>query len=139
MLIVLLLLYGIISGYLQGIIMIMFDDENFVLNHPQGCRGHRYFQYYHIIDIIGIVLLLTVGYILKSTHNNYLSVAGALILTWQFREMLYNYSRYNRLIEEEHLVFLDIWHKYLSIKETALIYIARFVIGAGLIITGGLL
>lgn len=139
MLIIALILYGLLSGYQQGMIMIMFDDENFVLNHPQGCRGHRYFQYYHIIDIICLSLLLSVGYILKSTHNNYLSVAGALLLTWQFREMFYNFARYNRFIEEEHLVFLDIWHRYLSIKVTALIYIARFVIGAGLIITGALL
>jgi hypothetical protein len=136
----LLCAYGLISGYREGMIMIMFGDENFVLKQPQGVRGHRYFNVYHILDISNMVLLLSVGYILSSTDpsiRNLLIVGGALFLTWQLREASYNFSRYGRFIEEEHLVFLDLWDKYLTINQTIILHIGRVLIGA-VLIAGGL-
>jgi hypothetical protein len=105
-----------------------------------GVRSHRWFSVYHIVDVTNMVLLLAVGYILASTEpscKNYLQVAGALFLTWDCREVGYNVSRYNRPIEEEHLVFLDLWDKYLTINQTIILHIGRVLIGA-VLIAGGL-
>lgn len=142
MLIALLILYGLVSGYQQGQIMIQPGDYN----HKQGwydwesgVRSHRWFSVYHIVDIAAMMLLLSVGDKLATTEltiRNFQIVAGALFLAWECRELAYNYARYNK-IKSEHFVLLDVWDRYLTMNQTIILHIGRVLIGLLLLATGG--
>jgi len=87
---VLLVIYLLLRGVCEGIVMTMRGDVNSTRNF-EGTRGNKYFVWYHILTILRDAIPLTYMVITLPPF-----LGAAIILGWECFELSYNYIRYNK-------------------------------------------
>jgi len=122
-----LVLCGITRGISEGMVM-----------QYEGIRGHRWFEYYHLIDFTSYLLTIFFTASIVLFAKDFWRWQGAILLigsglwSWQGFETAYAFTRFNVILPEQENVFgLGLYARYRQV----LILTAVRVIG-GLTLIG---
>lgn len=134
-----IVLFSLIRGYHEGMIMVMPDDSTFVCNtEVYGVRCHEMFKYYHVISVMVIFFAVLTFIFLPKLHMSIISevslwVAISLII-WEFTEIGYALARsgsllfYRNGVAYEHINFLDIIDFIVVDGDVILLHIFRIIL-----------
>ena len=108
LLITIAVLFGLCRGVTEGLVMAKRTDILYS-TLENGIRGHRWFRYYHTLDI-ATYLLFGIGFhIIFVTNIPFLFVLGLIILNWELFELTYSYTRFKEWINyAEHITCFDV-------------------------------
>jgi len=138
MIIILTILFGILRGFKEGMVMIKPYDEMYAIKHLEsGVRCHKWFKYYHLISVFMLFAFAVLCFILSKDLPSIMYLIGLLLLLWMATEISYGYARWQRIITNyEHINFMDIFSIKLRGWEVYLLHILRIVVAITLL-TGG--
>jgi len=134
-------LLGIISGIREGMIFIQASDHNMsYTNTFDGVRGHEDFRFYHAIRLLEMIAVFAfvIKVPAKITAPNLLLTTGSLFLLWEFFEIGYAVSRWNKFMSHEENIDFDIISWRLKPYVTLALHVIRILAGISLL-TGSMI
>jgi len=92
-----IIIFNILRGVGEGIDM-------YKTRVVEGARHHRYYKYYHRIDIMTMFAAALIGALINRTFEPtvyyVLFMSGSFILSWQMFEGAYSYTRFYIMFPE---------------------------------------
>jgi len=112
----LIIMFGVISGISEGMVMIMPGDKMHsgrtyqlypvhVMYQQAGIREHKWFRWYHVVDMAAYLLCAVLAIALWTLTPHWLTLTGLAFLLWECREIGYNFSRYNTVLAKSENVY----------------------------------
>ena len=135
LLIILVILFAIVSGYKEGMIMIKFRDPNHNPEFKEGVRGHDWFKYYHWGDRFIYPLFATLSILVYNNPPGLYVSLGLLVLLWELRECGYNLARYRKVFAASENV-MGVGFNIRG-SEVIVLHVVRVTI-AGMFLYGGM-
>ena len=99
------LVYFIMRGVVEGIIMVLPNDTMYEVGPYQGPRSHIWFRAYHLFALIRDAALIAVVWLAADWVNVIPAIPALLLLGWEMTEIMYSTTRYARTIPNQENVF----------------------------------
>ena len=131
------ILFGILRGIKEGMVMVGFRDAMYRSRDPYfevGLKAHYWFRYYHAIDVLVYAVYTAQVWLYLNDFPGFIASTGLLFLLWECTELGYNYARHRMpFIPYEHVNWGDIVSFILTGRKVYVWHLMRYAIGVTLL------
>jgi len=134
------IIVAILWGVLQGEIMTQPFDKNATAFGSQweiGVRSHKWFKSFHFVFIVFLLAWANLYHWWIGSTVSWIYTLGMLTAMWEFSVLAYGFTRWNKLMERENVVFLDVVSVRLTRRLTQVIHGLRMAVAVILLTVGG--
>ena len=140
----LFMLWGLLIGIHEGMIMIQIGDPMCTYStnlYLYGVRSHYWFRVYHIINRLHYVpcIIITTLFVKYHQYLGLLNLIGMLCFMWLFISIGINITRYKKILtKHEHFTFGDLFSIKIKSPDVLPFQLCKILLGLIFIYLGGI-